>query len=75
MTIREITVLQRLAVGDQLVLPIVGIVAATYRALVGLLIYMPSHVVVSVSDHGEVFAADVTMERLAPGMHPHVNLK
>ena len=67
--------LHRLAVGYQLVLPIVSIVAATYRALVWLLNHMPSHVVVSISEHGEVFAADVTMEGLAPGMDAHVNLK
>ena len=67
--------LQRLAVGDQLVLPIVRILAARYRALVWLMTNMSSYVVVSVSDHGEVFAAEVTMVGLAPGMDAPVNLK
>ena len=74
-SIREITVHQRLAVGDQLVPAIVRIVTATNRALVGLQTLMPSHVVVSVSGHWKVLAADVTMERLATGMDAHMSLQ
>lgn len=60
---------------DQLVFAVVSLDATRHRTCVGLLVSMPPHVVVLVTDCGESMSAYLAFVGLFAGVRSHMNLK